>query len=149
MNPRVIKEIGTTSLIVGLIQMILTFAVGFFISISLGFSSVTSAYIGIALAFSSTIIIMKLLSDNKQLNSLYGKISIGILIIQDLVAIAVLMFISSISNGGNLGSLVVGSLLKGGGLILLLFLIGFFVLPRVTRNIARSQELDFLEVCQQ
>jgi len=144
MNPKIIKEIGTTSLVVGLIQMILTFAAGFFISISLGFNSVTSAYIGIAISFSSTIIIMKLLSDNKQLGSLYGKISIGILIIQDLVAIAVLMFISSISSEGNLSSLVVGSLLKGGGLIVILFLVGFFVLPRVTRNIASSQELLFL-----
>lgn len=144
MNPRVIKEIGTTSLVIGLIQMTLTFAAGFFISIFLGFNYVTSAYIGIAISFSSTIIIMKLLSDSKQISSLYGKISIGILIIQDLVAIAVLMFISSISSGNSFSSIAVKSLIGGGGLIVILFLIGFFVLPKITKNIASSQELLFL-----
>ena len=145
MNPKVIKEIGTQSLLIGLAQIILTFGLGFLISIKLlGFNSITSAYIGIALAFSSTIIIMKLLSDKRHLDSLYGKISIGILIIQDLVAILVLMFISSMSDGGTFGTFVVKAVLSGGGLILGLFLIGYFVLPRVTRSIAKSQELLFL-----
>ncbi len=145
MNPKVIKEIGTSALLIGLAQIILTFLLGFLVSLNLlGFDTITSSYIGIALAFSSTIIIMKLLSDKKQLDSLYGKISIGILIIQDLVAIAVLMFISSLSNGTSFSSFAVRGLLAGGILILILFFIGFFILPTITRNIARSQELLFL-----
>ena len=79
--PKIIKEIGTSSLFVGLGQMILTFILGFLVSSQLfGFGVIASIYIGIALMFSSTIIVMKLLSDNHQLDSLYGKISIGILI---------------------------------------------------------------------
>lgn len=144
MNPKVIKEIGTTSLLIGIVQIILTFALGFFISLILGFNNITSAFIGIALAFSSTIITMKLLSDKKQIDSLYGKISIGILIVQDVVAIAVLMLISSVSNGGDFGSLAIRGLLGGGGLIVILFLLGFFVLPKIIRKIAQSQELLFL-----
>jgi len=145
LNPKVIKEIGGSSLFVGLAQMILTFGVTFLISNKLlGFNYLTSSYIGIALAFSSTIIIMKLLSDMKQLDSLYGKMSIGILIIQDLAAIAVLMFISSMTNGTNLTSFAVQGLLVGGGMILILFLIGIFVLPGITKGIAKSQELLFL-----
>jgi Kef-type K+ transport system membrane component KefB/voltage-gated potassium channel Kch len=144
MNPKVIKEIGTTSLIIGIVQMVLTFALGFFISSILGFDNITSAFIGIALAFSSTIITMKLLSDKKQIDSLYGKISIGILIIQDVVAIAVLIFISSVSNAGDVGSLAVKGLLMGIGLIVVLFLLGFFVFPKVIKKIAQSQELLFL-----
>ena len=144
MNPKVIKEIGATSLIIGIVQIALTFALGFFVSLMLGFDNITSAFIGIALAFSSTIIIMKLLSDKKQIDSLYGKISIGILIIQDVVAIAVLMLISSVSSGDSFGSLAVTGLLGGGGLILILFLFGFFVLPKIIRKIAQSQEILFL-----
>jgi Kef-type K+ transport system membrane component KefB/voltage-gated potassium channel Kch len=144
MNPKVIKEIGATSLIIGIVQIALTFALGFFVSLMLGFDNITSAFIGIALAFSSTIIIMKLLSDKKQIDSLYGKISIGILIIQDVVAIAVLMLISSVSSGDSFGSLAVRGLLGGGGLILILFLFGFFVLPKIIRKIAQTQELLFL-----
>jgi len=145
LNPRVIKEIGTSSLIIGLLQMIFTFVIGFSLSNQiLGYDLITSIYLGVVLAFSSTIIIMKLLSDKKQLDSLYGKISIGILIIQDLVAVAVLMFISSTYSNISFGSLAFRTLLGGGGLIVFLFFIGFFVLPRITRNIAKSQELLFL-----
>ncbi len=145
LNPKIIKEIGISSLVVGLSQIILTFGFGFLISFYLlGFGGVASAYGGIALAFSSTIIIMKLLSDKRQLDSLYGKLSIGILIIQDLVAVAVLMFISSMSNGTSFSSFAVRGLLSGTGLILILFFIGYFALPRITKNIAKSQELLFL-----
>ena len=128
LNPKVIKEIGTSSLLIGLGQMILTFGLGFIVSnLLLGFTVITSVYIGIALAFSSTIIVMKLLSDKQHLDSLYGKIAIGILIIQDLVAIGVLMFISSVSPESALGGLAVKGLLMGAGAIVLLFLIGFYV----------------------
>jgi len=145
LNPKIIKEIGGSSLIIGLCQIILTFILGFFASLSLlNFNVVTSVYIGIALSFSSTIIIMKLLSDKRQLDSLYGKISIGILIIQDLVAVGVLMFISSMSNGTSFSTFAIKGLLSGGLLIVILFLAGFFVLPKITRNIAKSQELLFL-----
>jgi Kef-type K+ transport system membrane component KefB/voltage-gated potassium channel Kch len=145
LNPKIIKEIGFSSLFVGLIQIILTFGVGFLVSSTLfGFGWVASAYIGIALAFSSTIIIMKLLSDKRQLDSLYGKLAIGILIIQDLVAVGVLMFISSMSNGTSFSSFAVRGLLSGAGLIIILFLFGFLALPKFMKSIAKSQELLFL-----
>ena len=145
LNPKIIKEVGVSSLLIGLVQIVLTFGLGFLISIGiLGFNVITSLYIGIALAFSSTIIIMKLLSDKKHLDALYGKISIGILIIQDLVAIAVLMFISSSANGSNIGSFALKGLLGGAGLVVASLLIGFFLLPKITKHIAKSQELLFL-----
>ncbi|OYT36052.1 sodium:proton exchanger [Candidatus Pacearchaeota archaeon ex4484_71] len=87
---------------------------------------------------------MKLLSDKFQLDSLYGKISIGALIIQDLVAMGVLMFISSLGNGKEAVGLGVEGVLVGIGLIVILFLAGYFLLPRITRTVAKSQELLFL-----
>ncbi len=149
LNPKVIKEIGAHSLFIGLLQMIVIFGITFFIFFNLlNFDLISSFYVGIALAFSSTIIVMKLLSDKKHLDSLYGKLSIGILIIQDLVAVAVLIFISSTTGEGNFGALALKTLLIGGGLFGVLFLIGFFVLPKITKTVARSQELLFLfSVC--
>ncbi|MFH1787714.1 MAG: cation:proton antiporter [archaeon] len=145
MNPKVIREIGTSSLLVGLGQMVLTFGLGFLVSISfLGFDLITSCFIGIALSFSSTIIVMKLISDKRQLDSLYGKISVGVLIIQDLVAVAVLMFISSMSTGVNFSSIAIRGIFWGGSLIFILFLLGYTLIPRLTKNIAKSQELLFL-----
>src|SRR3989344_2723249 len=61
LEPRMIKDVGLVSLVTGLGQLIFTFGIGFLISLALGFNYLTSAYISIALAFSSTIIIMKLL----------------------------------------------------------------------------------------
>ncbi len=145
LNPKVIKDVGTQSLLIGLGQMALTFGITFLISSQiLGFTTLASFYVGIALSFSSTIIIMKLLSDKRQLDSLYGKISIGILIIQDLVAVLVLMFISSINGGANFGVVALKTILSGGFLVVLLFLFGFFVVLRLAKSVARSQELLFL-----
>src|SRR3989344_7817646 len=145
LNPKVIREVGASSMLIGLGQMAFTFVIGFFASyILFDFSIIVSAYIGIALMFSSTIIVMKLLSDKKHLDSLYGKISIGVLIIQDLVAVAVLMVISSFSAKVNFVSLAVKSFSYSVGLIILLFIFGFYFLPGLVKKIARSQELLFL-----
>jgi len=144
LNPKIIKEIGMVSLFIGLIQIVLTFFLGFAVSLLLGFDNISSIFIGIALSFSSTIIIMKLLSDKKQMDSLFGKISIGILIIQDLVAVGVLMYISSLSFGNSFGYFAIKGLLSGVGLIIILFLAGFFIIPKLTRKIASSSELLFL-----
>lgn len=144
MNPKIIKEVGKHSFLIGIGQMFFTFVISFLISLLLGLNVITSIYVGIALMFSSTIIVLKLLSDKRQIDSLFGKISIGILIVQDLVAIAILMFISSMSNGNSILSFAVKGLLGGLGLIIILFIFGYFVLNRLLNNIARSQELLFL-----
>jgi len=145
LNPKAIKEIGVSSLVIGLFQIILTFAFSFLVSFKLlGFGIIASIYIGIALSFSSTILIMKLLSERQNLDSLYAKITIGILIIQDIVAAGVLMFISSTSGENSFSNFAFANLIGGFGLIALLFLLGYFVLPLFTKNIAKSQELLFL-----
>lgn len=149
LNPKTLREIGISSLVIGLLQIIITFGVSFLIALELlGFGVVASVYIGIALSFSSTILILKLLSDKQDLESLYAKISIGVLIVQDLVAAGVLMFISSTSGLNTSSGFVLADLFIGFGLIVLLFLIGFFLLPLFTKRIAKSQELLFLfSVC--
>ena len=68
LNPKVLKEIGFASVGIGISQMIITFGVSFLVCLALGFNSVTSTYVGVALMFSSTIIAMKLLSDKKDLD---------------------------------------------------------------------------------
>lgn len=145
LNPKIIKEVGKVSLITAMGQLIFTFSVGFGISTLLGFSFIVSAYIAIALAFSSTIIIMKLLSDKGDSTTLYGKISIGFLIVQDLIAILILMIVSSFGNSGDgFLSIVLRQATAGIFLIGILFLIAYFVLNPATKFIAKSQELLLL-----
>ncbi|MFP4118900.1 MAG: cation:proton antiporter [Candidatus Woesearchaeota archaeon] len=145
LNPKVIKDVGKVAVITGLSQVIITTSIGYVVSrFLLGFSTTASLFVGIALAFSSTIIIMKLLSDKRDIESLYGRISVGFLIVQDLVAILVLLAISSMGRDTSLASLAVETLLKGVGGMLILFLLSRYILPRLTSFIAKSQEFLLL-----
>jgi len=144
LSPRVIKEVGKISLITGIGQMLFTFLLGYFISTLLGFSMLTSMYIAIALSFSSTIIIMKLLSDKGDLYTLYGKISIGFLLVQDLAAIIILIIVSSLSSGGNIAGQIGLTLLKGLIIVSVLAPISIFILPRLHDFFGKSQELLFV-----
>jgi len=144
LDPKVIKEVGVVSLLLGAGQIALTFLIGLGITQFFDFTFITSVYIALALTFSSTIVIIKLLSDKGETTSLHGKISIGVLIVQDLVAILALMVISSISGGGDLSSIAMQKFGFGAGLVVALVVVSFFILPYVTKLIAKSQELLLL-----
>ncbi len=144
LSPKVIKEVGKVSLVTGIGQIVFTSIIGFFISRLLGFSTIVSIYIAIALTFSSTIIIMKLLSDKKDTERLYGKISIGFLLVQDIFAIILLMVISSFSGGLKLNGFSFQFLFLGLILIGSFVLISIYVLPHLSKFFAKSQEFLFL-----
>ncbi|MEM6421180.1 MAG: cation:proton antiporter, partial [Pseudomonadota bacterium] len=78
-----IRSVGTVALLTGLGQVAFTTAFGFLIGVALGLDSVTAIYVAVALTFSSTIIIVKLLSDKREIDSLHGRIALGFLIVQD------------------------------------------------------------------
>ncbi len=144
LNPQIIKEVGKVSIITGVGQVLFTSIVGYFIAKMLGFPTLTALYVSVAVTFSSTIIIMKVLSDKGDLDRLYARISIGFLIVQDLIAIFVLMFISSSANGMTISSLISETVLKGIGLLFLLLIIGMYILPAVVNRVAKSQEFLLL-----
>lgn len=99
MNIRDLPQVGKVALIGGVLQIILTCLVGFLISSAWGLGILPSLYFALALTFSSTIIIVKLISEKGDLASLYGKISVGFLLVQDLVAVLTLMFLSGVGDG--------------------------------------------------
>lgn len=142
-----LKSVGKVSLLTGIGQIVFTSAIGFFICLALGFSVLVSLYVSIALTFSSTIIIVKLLSDKKDLNSLYGKISVGFLLVQDFFAIMFLIFLSGFNNvnGESLSVLdflitfIKGAILFGGVIYL-----SKSVFPKIVDIIAHSSEALFL-----
>jgi Kef-type K+ transport system membrane component KefB len=144
LNPRVMKSVGKVSLITGTGQVLFTTFIGFSIAKLLGFSNIASLYIAIALTFSSTIIIVKLLSDKGDLHVLYGRISVGFLIVQDVIAVLILMMISSSTGGFDVTSLNAETILVGAGLLSFIALFGIFALPRITEIMAKSQELLLL-----
>ncbi len=115
LSPNVIKEVGKVSLLTGLGQVIFTSVIGFIISLLLGIDFIAAIFVAIALTFSSTIIILKLLSDKGDLNKLYGKIAVGFLLVQDIVATLILLVTTSFasSEGGNVAFEAAFTLGKG------------------------------------
>ncbi len=97
LNPKVIKAVGKVAVLTGVGQVLFTTFFGFWIATSLGYSQTTALFIAVGLAFSSTIIILKLLSDKKEQNQLYGKISIGFLLVQDIIATFALVVVSAMA----------------------------------------------------
>lgn len=152
LNPEVIKEVGKTSFLTGLGQVLFTSLLGFFIAFAFGFNIVSALYISVALTFSSTIIILKLLTDKGDTNKLYGKISIGFLLVQDLVATIILVIISvfgRISDSGVSGTSVAAIvlfklLIVGTIIVTVLYLISKYVLPRLSWLIGSNQEVLFV-----
>lgn len=142
---REIPTIGKVALITGLGQIIFTSVIGYFVAVVLGFSSITSIYIAIALSFSSTIIIVKLLSEKKDLNSLYGKIAIGFLLVQDLVAVLILMFLAGLRDGNANVFSVFFLFIKAILLFAFVWYLSKEILPRIfSRVVGHSQELLFV-----
>jgi Kef-type K+ transport system membrane component KefB len=117
LRPETIKETGKVSLITGLGQIIFTSVIGFGLMILLNFDKITALYGSIAITFSSTIIILKLLSDRGDLEKLYGKISIGFLLVQDLVATLLLVIVPLLGSlslsGGPSRNSVFSLFIKG------------------------------------
>ncbi len=144
LNPSVVREVGKVSFVTGIGQIFFTSLIGFFICRFLGFSFVSSLYISIALTFSSTIIIMKLLSDKDALEKLYGRISIGFLIVQDLVAVIILILVSSFTKSSSAFEVLTLIFIKGFLVFFLLFLFGKYILSKMENFLASSQEFLFL-----
>ncbi|NHB68893.1 cation:proton antiporter [Perlabentimonas gracilis] len=140
---RIIKSVGRIALMTGLGQVLFTSLIGYFIGISLGFSSLHNFYIALALTFSSTIIIVKLLSDKKEIDSLHGQIAVGFLIVQDIVVIIVMIVLATMgdSEEGTIINQIVRTVASGVGLLLLTFLMMKLIIPRLSHFIAKSQEL--------
>jgi len=144
LNLKVIKDVGKVAVLTGVGQVVFTSIIGFLLCTLLGFSKITSFYVAVGLTFSSTIIVMKLLSDKRETDSLYGKIAIGFLIVQDIIAIFILILLSSFTGGLDLTHFVFRTFLGGIGLLVLLYFIGAYILPGVTKAIAKSQEFLLL-----
>ncbi|MEX1113583.1 MAG: cation:proton antiporter [Patescibacteria group bacterium] len=146
LRPQALRSVGRISVITGLGQVIFTSVIGFGLATALGLAMLEAFYVAVALTFSSTIIILKLLSDRGDTHKLYGQIAIGFLLVQDIVATLALVFISTATSqqGMSYEQLIGVTALKGAGLTLAAYLASRFVLPPLTRLAAKSQELLFL-----
>jgi Kef-type K+ transport system membrane component KefB len=141
-----IRSTGLVALTTGVAQVLITMGIGFLIVLAWGFEWIPALYVALALAFSSTIIIIKVLSDKRELDQLHGQIAVGVLIVQDILVIVAMVVIASM--GSPHGAAEPTSLLVTlvGSVIFLaaVALLARYVVPRLLSVLARSQELTLL-----
>lgn len=138
-----VRETGRVALATGLGQVLFTSLVGFAIAFALGMDATTALYVAVALTFSSTIIIVKLLSDKRELDELHGRIAVGFLIVQDIVVVLVMIGLTAFGREGGDRLPVEVARVAGSGVALLvgIAVTTRYVLPRVLPAVARSSEL--------
>jgi Kef-type K+ transport system membrane component KefB len=140
-----IKSIGKVAVLTALGQVALTTGLGFVLVLLMGFDPIQATYISIAISFSSTIIVVKLLSDRREIDQLHGQIAVGFLIVQDLLVIVAMVLIAAIGSGSgaidrSIPTLVIGSVVFIGAAVA----ISKYLLPRIFAWLSKSQELTLL-----
>jgi len=141
---KTVQSMGRVALATGLGQILFTSLVGYLLASLLGIDHINSLYIGIALSFSSTIIVVKLLSDKKEIDSLYGRIAIGFLIVQDIVVVLVMIALSVFSGElaeASIWQIVASLAARGVALLAIAWIALRYIFPRLLRHIAQSSEL--------
>ena len=141
----VIKKLGKPVFLTAAAILSTVGTLGYLVGVAFHFTPVESLLVGLAMFFSSTIIIAKVLSDKREISRLNGQIAIGVILLDDIVATFALLFVAAAGSGNALTAFDIGLLLlKGVGVIALLAFLSIKVLPRVTKSMAKSQELLFL-----
>lgn len=144
LNAGVIKGLGKVSTVTAGLILISVGFTGHLVSLWLGFDNTTAIFLGIALFFSSTIIILKTLSDKHELGRLYGQVAIGVILVDDIIATLAIVAVAMLASGSTdvftLAILAVKAFLLGIGL----YASGRWIIPRIGKSLAKSSELLFL-----
>ena len=138
---------GKVAIVIGVAQMAFAVGFGYLIIRVLGFESSAALFLAIALGFSSTIVVVKLLSERKELDTLFAQIIIGLMLTQDFIAVLFLIFFdvfTGTASGPDLAMQVGITIVKGGFLIGLSLLSAKYILSHVFRYFAKTSELLLL-----
>ncbi len=143
LDPKLVRTTGPVALATGLGQVAFTSLVGFGLGMALGLDVVSAAYVAVALTFSSTIIIVKLLSDKRELDDLHGRIAVGFLIVQDMVVVIALIAVTALGDagGGEVGVQLLLVFGRGVAFVAVLLALMKWVLPWLVGRVARNREL--------
>ncbi len=144
-----LSEIWKVSVIGGMIQILTMIFLGYLLSRAFDWPIFDSVILGMIVAISSTMIVVKLLGERDELEYISSKIMIGILVVQDLAVIIMIFFISNfeeIARGDILDILKVLGL--GMGTVTGIILIGRRLLPKVMHLVVRTgnKEMFLLSV---
>ena len=136
-----LRGIGVQSVLAVLIQVPLTLLAGYLASLALGLPPAQATLLGVILSFSSTMVVVKVLQDTHRTFTLHARLEIALMILQDVLAIVALAFLSSSLGGApSFAAPLVGGL----GLFCIAVVLNRFVFPSLMRSASRSTEVLFL-----
>lgn len=139
---RIFKSVGNVSIIGGVAIVAIVCSASFLIAKFLGFNLVSSLYIALAFSFSSAVVVVKILSDKKEIETLHGQIALGILIIESFIAALAIMIIPVASSQGT--GAIFSHVAKFVIMISLVVLVGHFIFSKLLSFAAKNQEVLFL-----
>jgi Kef-type K+ transport system membrane component KefB len=146
LDMRLVRTLGPVALATGLGQLTFTILFGLLLCRLLGLDWLTATYVAVALTFSSTIIIVKLLSDKGEIDSLHGRIAMGFLIVQDIAVVLAMLAINlyqpAAGERQGLSPLALITVLLCS--LILLYILMRYALPHLIAPMARSPELLML-----
>lgn len=143
LSTKVIKRLGQVLAITTVLQVGLVTIIGAAAARLLHFERLDSVIIGLSLAMSSTIVIVKLINDKKEATRLYAQIAIGILLLQDVLLTGGKVALSTLTHESTAEGATI--LLARGGLALcVMYLIGKQLLPHISRWLESSKEIIFM-----
>ena len=140
-------RVGGPALITAITEVVTMLCVGFFVGYLLGWTILESIFLGGMLSMSSTTIIIKAFDDLKLRNQKFTTIVFGTLVIEDIVAILMMVMLSTVAVSQQFaGGEMIFSLFKLAFFLILCFLVGIYVLPTFFRKFNRSMNDETLLV---
>lgn len=138
-----LKHVGALATFGGTAQVTILFGIGFLIGkLTNAITDMQALYLGFILAFSSTMVVVKLLSDKRSLDTLHGRIIIGLLLIEDFFAIFAISVLSTLDHINIV--FFVAALVKALVILVLAFFLSKYIIPGIFKTGAKSQEMLFL-----
>jgi len=143
---RKLRATSGSAIGVGVIQVALTTLLGYVLARWLGLLMLPALYVGFGTAFASTILVVAALDRSRELNTLHGRLVLGILFVQDLIAIACLIGLAGIAQGGlvSVPQIITTTLMSSAALFAFTWFAATVLLPPLFASIADSHELALL-----
>jgi len=133
-----LMKVGNTAIIAALFIIFSMISLGYLTGLGFGWSSTKSLFLGAMICMSSTMIIIKVFEDMKLTNKNFAGIVFGILVIEDLVAVLLMVLLSTVAVGRKVESMeMLGSFFKLIGFLVFWFLLGTFLIPTFLRKTKR------------
>ena len=142
-----LRELGREALRVGGPQVLGTTAVSAFAGHMLGLDWPVAVIVGVAVAMSSTALVMKLLTDEGQVDAPHGQLALSVLLFQDLAVVPVLLAIPLLAAGqATDGTVLLLAMVRMVAALAILLFVVRFVVPRVLTRVAREGSQDLFSM---